>query len=222
MKLKKIASLALAGIMAVSMLAGCSTTGDTGDNDDTVVVPVTGVVEYANDALDKLEDDLSFAGNSWLDSKLNDLATSVGNLPADAIEDAYDDNTAAAAPYADLQNKLKSALTEDGKIVVTNSKVFKEDPTSTNSRTWADVYLVSGRMDQESAIKAVIAKVEDTLNTNNKVVADVIIDKTTYSCEYAGEISALKVTNKSLTGESAWVVAVVVEQSFAKASNDVI
>ena len=36
MKLKKIASLALAGIMAVSMLAGCSTTGA---GDDTTVVP---------------------------------------------------------------------------------------------------------------------------------------------------------------------------------------
>ena len=220
MKLKKIASLALAGIMAVSMLAGCSTTGDTGDNDDTVIVPVTGVVEYANDALDKLEDDLSFAGNSWLDSKLNDLATSVGNLPAGEIEDAYNDNTANAATYKTLQEKLKSALIEDGKIVVL-SHDFNKNPTDTNSRTWADVYLVSGRMDQESAIKAVIAQVETTLD-DTKVVAEVKIDKTTYSCEYAGEISALKVTNKSLTGESAWVVAVVVEQSFAKASNNVI
>ena len=220
MKLKKIASLALAGIMAVSMLAGCSTTGDTGDNDDTVVVPVTGIVEYANNALDKLKDDLSFAGNSWLDSKLNDLATSVGNLPADGIADAYDDNTKKADTYKTLQEKLQSALIEDGKIVVL-SHDFNKTPASTNSRTWADVYLVSGRMDQESAIKAVIAKVEKTLD-DTKVVADVKIDNTTYSCEYAGEISALKVTNKSLTGESAWVVAVVVEQSFAKASNNVI
>ena len=220
MKLKKIASLALAGIMAVSMLAGCSTTGDTGDNDDTVVVPVTGVVEYANDALDKLEDDLSFAGNSWLDSKLNDLATSVGNLPADEIEGAYNNNTKSAKTYTKLQEKLQSALIEDGKTVV-NSSIFGNNPASTNSRTWADVYLVSGRMDQESAIKAVIKQMEKTLDTS-KVVSDVTIDGTTYSCEYAGEISALKVTNKSLTGESAWVVAVVVEQSFAKASNDVI
>ena len=37
MKLKKIASLALAGVMAVSMLAGCSTTSVCGD--DTVVPP---------------------------------------------------------------------------------------------------------------------------------------------------------------------------------------
>ena len=34
MKLKKIASLALAGIMAVSMLAGCSNEGNTPDNNE--------------------------------------------------------------------------------------------------------------------------------------------------------------------------------------------
>ena len=44
MKLKKIASLALAGVMAVSMLAGCSTTSTTpeGPNggDDVITTPV--------------------------------------------------------------------------------------------------------------------------------------------------------------------------------------
>ena len=35
MKLKKIASLALAGVMALSMLAGCATTNDNGDNNGT-------------------------------------------------------------------------------------------------------------------------------------------------------------------------------------------
>ena len=35
MKLKKIASLALAGVMALTMLAGCATTNDNGDNNGT-------------------------------------------------------------------------------------------------------------------------------------------------------------------------------------------
>ena len=43
MKLKKIASLALAGIMAVSMLAGCSNGSNSGNNEnnDGNVTPVT-------------------------------------------------------------------------------------------------------------------------------------------------------------------------------------
>ena len=41
MKLKKIASLALAGVMAVSMLTACNTAsnGNTNDNDDVIVNP---------------------------------------------------------------------------------------------------------------------------------------------------------------------------------------
>ena len=50
MKLKKIASLMLAGIMAVSMLAGCktsTTTDDTKEPDNTVASDIVGAVEGA-------------------------------------------------------------------------------------------------------------------------------------------------------------------------------
>ena len=52
MKLKKIASLALAGIMAVSMLAGCKDGTSQEDPSSSSQVPTTAnVVTYANDAL---------------------------------------------------------------------------------------------------------------------------------------------------------------------------
>ena len=44
MKLKKIASLMLAGVMAVSMLAGCNSApvdDNTGDNNGNVVTPTS-------------------------------------------------------------------------------------------------------------------------------------------------------------------------------------
>ena len=56
MKLKKIASLMLAGVMAVSMLAGCkSGTGSdtTPGDDDTVVVPETGIAAAFNNGQSK-------------------------------------------------------------------------------------------------------------------------------------------------------------------------
>ena len=52
MKLKKIASLALAGVMAVSMLTACDTAsnGNTNGNDDVIVTPVpTSIVTAVND-----------------------------------------------------------------------------------------------------------------------------------------------------------------------------
>ena len=53
MKLKKIVSLALAGVMAVSMLAGCANNGGNGGNDsgkEPVTQPATGVAAAFNDA----------------------------------------------------------------------------------------------------------------------------------------------------------------------------
>ena len=74
MKLKKIASLALAGIMAVSMLAGCSNGennngGNSGD-DNTVITPsTTPVVDAVNKGQDVTNDvKITFTA----DSKLKD------------------------------------------------------------------------------------------------------------------------------------------------------
>ena len=54
MKLKKIVSLALAGVMAVGMLAGCSTNGTTSDDgDDTTVITTSGVSADVKDRIEK-------------------------------------------------------------------------------------------------------------------------------------------------------------------------
>ena len=50
MKLKKIASLMLAGVMAVSMLAGCKGSANSGEEENPVV-PTTGIVADANGVL---------------------------------------------------------------------------------------------------------------------------------------------------------------------------
>ena len=51
MKLKKIASLALAGIMAVSMLAGCN--GSSSSSTTTERETTTGIVAAVNNGQDK-------------------------------------------------------------------------------------------------------------------------------------------------------------------------
>ena len=58
MKLKKIASLALAGIMAVSMLTACNTTSEQPQDPTTppTTTPATGKSAVFEAALDKLAD----------------------------------------------------------------------------------------------------------------------------------------------------------------------
>ena len=70
MKLKKIASLMLAGIMAVSMLAGC---GEASSNSTETpdVTPVTGVAATVNGELNANKDKISFTD----DKVVTDLLT---------------------------------------------------------------------------------------------------------------------------------------------------
>ena len=94
MKLKKIASLALAGVMAVSMLAGCSTTSTTpeGPNggDDVITTPVNDMtsafqLEMSKKAKMKvnmsysedLQDDLAFAADEVGYATIFDFCTAI-------------------------------------------------------------------------------------------------------------------------------------------------
>ena len=83
MKLKKIASLMLAGVMAVSMLAGCSGNGnDSGNNGDgTVIKPSTSsIVAAFNDGQD--EDNkakVTFSSDATFDAAVKKAIENVGD-----------------------------------------------------------------------------------------------------------------------------------------------
>ena len=84
MKLKKIASLMLAGVMAVSMLAGCSgnNTTDPENPDDPIVVPETGIVAAVNDGQNADNDvKITFTSDSNLDALLNSAVKAFGENP---------------------------------------------------------------------------------------------------------------------------------------------
>ena len=87
MKLKKIASLALAGVMAVSMLAGCSgsTTNDNPNGDDnTITVPASNASTVFQKALSsKANIKIDMADNGTLNTNLN---TAVENLTSSTIK----------------------------------------------------------------------------------------------------------------------------------------
>ena len=84
MKLKKIVSLMLAGVMAVSMLAGCSGKGTTGGDDDKgEVVNTSSLVTAVNNAQEKV----NFTANSSLTSVVSKFASVYGT---EALEDGAD------------------------------------------------------------------------------------------------------------------------------------
>lgn len=79
MKLKKIASLALAGVMAVSMLAGCSN-GSDANGEGTVVNPGTSsIVTAINNGQDEDNDvKVTFSSDSVLDAALQQAIKTLG------------------------------------------------------------------------------------------------------------------------------------------------
>ena len=221
MKLKKIASLMLAGIMAVSMLAGCKS-GTTTDDEKNPVVPVaSNAVKYVEDALDSdWKDMITVSTSSDLDSWVKDFGTNAGKVTADKITAAYLGTTLKTYDD-DLTKDIGAKLKEQGLIV---SDVFNEMPENYKSQSFGWIYLVSGKLDEKAAVEDVVDNLTDwgtNYNTNtNAPVVDKIIDGTTvYNCDYDVNVSTLKVTNDSLTGETAWVVGIVMTQNVTKAAN---
>ena len=103
MKLKKIASLALAGIMAVSMLTACG----EGDSNSTVTPPVdnttpTGLsAQLGAEASDLTNSKVTFADSTALN---NALKHAVGNIGDNSINNAFGINFTGVTYLGDVQN----------------------------------------------------------------------------------------------------------------------
>ena len=220
MKLKKIASLMLAGIMAVSMLAGCKT-GTTTDDEKNPTTPATpSVVTYANDALNAAQKEVfTFKANADLDTILKDVATSADNFSSDEIETVFGSfdvhssigiaNDGKACD--DMKNKVSEKLS--GQRVDTFS-ALKTLPADEASQKVVQVLSISGGIEEELAVKKMV-----------KEYAEYITDKYMprnvggYACTYSADISVVKVASPEHTDNTAWVMAVVVTQNVTKTAN---
>ena len=227
MKLKKIASLALAGVMAVSMLAGCNTASNGGNNNDdgqNQTTPTNStVVDYANQTLSSTAKKyMTYESASWLDTALKDVATNKSNFSADNIKDVFCDDNIVSYYDNDWANAMADKIvdTMSGKEAYTHNNYrdhsFAMVPANKESKSIVWVYTVSGVLDEEMAVNVVAGSMSEWMARDNLGQP---IDDGNYDCDYTAEISALKVTNSNLTVESAWVIAIAVTQNVTKAAN---
>ena len=123
MKLKKIASLALAGVMAVSMLAGCSngTKPDDGEKDPVVDSSLTGKVIAALD--EDTTKNVEFKADSNLEAVLKKAVQNAGSDWNNLNGITYDDLTVIDDDLGD-SNKL-AAVSTAGKTEDTDKKESK-------------------------------------------------------------------------------------------------
>ena len=215
MKLKKIASLMLAGVMAVSMLAGCSngTKPDDGEK-EPVVTGLTGEVVAA------LDEDTTKAVSFTSDSNLDNVVAKyvqkngtngVKNISASAlnsIDDEVSEETKFTWPDS-VGNKdsAKSAAKEANVTIVVSSNTV----TAGASRDYA-VKQIAKAIDD--AIENLNLK-DDTVIFNVDIDNDGEAEQFWYDYSYAGNLSVTEVKDAT-TGVVSYVAVFTVTRTAAQ------
>ena len=220
MKLKKIASLMLAGVMAVSMLAAC---GESNSTTTPVGPPVdantaTSAISAAlNDQLfSKQADLLSFESNSKLASLLDRIAEDDEDFEIrDTLVWGAGRPTLLNPGFnVDIANIVNAAFNgTNPAVTMTNGDILVNHD---DNQAYLYVYTVDGSMqDVDQIARAVMNGVGN--NGLQDHVYDVagIVDNGTIpqqtDYEYKGYAEMVKITNDN-SSDTAWVVAVLVEQ----------
>ena len=218
MKLKKIASLMLAGVMAVSMLAAC---GDDSSTTTPVVPPVddntatSAISDALNDQLfSKQADLLSFESNSKLASLLDRIAEDDEDFEIrdNLVSGAGRPTLLNPGVDADINNIVNAAFNgTNPAVTMTNAAIAVNHD---DNRAYLYVYTVDGSMQDVDQIARAVMNGFNGLQDNVYDVAGIVDNGTTperTDYEYKGYAEMVKITNDN-SSDTAWVVAVLVEQ----------
>ena len=220
MKLKKIASLMLAGVMAVSMLAAC---GDNSSTTTPVVPPVddntaaSAISDALNDQLfSKQADLLSFESNSKLASLLDRIAEDDEDFEIRDTLVRFAGRPTLLNPGVDVDiaNIVNAAFNgTNPAVTMTNVDILVNHD---DNRAYLYVYTVDGSMqDVDQIARAVMNGVGGNgLQDHVYDVAGIVDNGFTperMDYEYKGYAEMVKITNDN-SSDTAWVVAVLVEQ----------
>ena len=177
MKLKKIASLALAGVMVVSMLAGCSgkSTDDNNGGDPIVNTGVAGKV------IDALDEDTSKKVEFTVSSSLEDAAEKYAEyLGARAFNNnAIEKNISQFEKFADLDEVLY-----DGDF---------DDNENAQTSLYGGV-LTNYGLDEVYAVEEIADKVDSSVSDMNNATIWNDGDKY-YTYTFTGNIAVIELEN---------------------------
>ena len=209
MKLKKIASLALAGIMAVSMLAGCKDNPSSSSEPTTPPETVTGAAAAINAELDENKDQISFENNSVVEDLLTNYYT---NNPITVTE------ASSAGTVVNSGTTMKIGSDPmDSVIAVLNADAIGGFHTSsggvrfsqnTDKTTNVEIYVLNAeRLTEAGALKLVGQYIDDLVLPEEGTAGAANKD---YS--YTGSVAAVEAHTDGDTA-SAWVIAVTITQT---------
>ena len=223
MKLKKIASLMLAGVMAVSMLAGCkSGTGSdtTPGNDDTVVVPETGIAAAFNNGQSKNNDaEVKFTE----DSNLDEIVAKVVKELGDSADDEAVLNRVMG--YLGVENTQEfyvegnSGLKDASKNGIVNHDADGNDKIAPVTRVYAYTVTSSSAWNEENAVKLAVNEADgriadldaDSVIDPKKEGDSLNVGEKYYTFGYTGNVSM--VSEKNADGTTDYYFVAIVTQT---------
>ena len=236
MKLKKIASLALAGVMAISMLAGCSTTSveptPTPDPEEPSATSYSAVMQNAFESKDIMK--IYFTDDSDLDKALE---TAVGYAGYDAVTDDFlhqlwENGKSvqwigknfgggySSQAFGQVNLKLRDAMGTKIAMQFTDDDTVRylspESKASTNQPTWYDkndvnttlLYVADRGMSLEAAMDAIADEIAEGVKGLNTAYdhRDNLGD--TYNYEYTGSVSVCSKNFDAMNGIGVNFIAV--------------
>lgn len=212
MKLKKIAALALAGVMAVSMLAAC---GDGSSSAPTTETPVaSSLTEKVVAKLGKnVTDKVTFTADATLQSVLNKLVANEG----------YAGVSTADVEGSDLYGMDPTLATTTSVIPKVDLSSFDDDSdgaeptfiTAVQTTTAATEDLAVAQLANAIATEAVSEETVTTIAGLPDYSAANDTDKYYYTYEYTGDMAVAAVTDPT-TAQTIYVAAFTVARTTTK------
>ena len=204
MKLKKIASLMLAGVMAVSMLAGCNTASNGGNNGgegEGEGTTTTGYSVAFGDKVEKLSsavkgmDNVTFADNANDQAALEDALNNAGALQilggtvSSTVSDANDIPDAIQADFEDAAKLNRYGINNGA------GNVFNGTSTINRTTKVGSVYYVDGTVSMDKALDQLAARLNGLFATLQKDSTEDNDDVETWDFDYTISVSVVNKTS---------------------------
>ena len=201
MKLKKIAALALAGVLAVSMLAGCGDNSSNGNN--VVVTPGTSsIVAAFNDGQDADNDvKITFSSDATLDNVVKKVIEKEGtDFTETEARQLYAKMTGKGASFG--SNGAATPYTDFTSVENTESRTVLYTKSYDGETYWSenDAVKAAGR-----DVDAVIADLKASTKK------DTTVGKKYVDFSYTGNVTMVKV--EDVTGTVEYVVVYTITRT---------
>lgn len=215
MKLNKVLALALSGVMAVSMLAGCSGNPGNGGQEGENQPPV--VTTDAAEVLNKIQSAVKFDD----DATLNGYMAPVETLKPSVVETLSENGSVTSLKKSDNAVKaiMAKMVNEDANQVKEEFDFNKSNGVNYNKNTddVTETVFYAVNADKVISIEHLMTQLSSELNTDKfKTKVTITGDSNvTYLASYTGAVSVKKATGTDEDGKTynAYVVAVSITRT---------